>query len=89
MAGALKRVGQPEAAHGVAQAVDAGSTLFLQKLQAASAAKTGAQMARDVAAAEGIDASGYRTVVNTNADAQQSVRHLHVHVLGRRRVRAL
>ena len=43
-------------------------------------------MARDVAAAEGIDASGFRMVVNTNADAQQSVRHLHVHVLGGRKM---
>ena len=43
-------------------------------------------MAREVAAAEGIDASGYRTVVNTNADAQQSVRHLHVHVMGGRKM---
>jgi histidine triad (HIT) family protein len=31
-----------------------------------------------------IDASGYRTVINTNADAGQSVFHLHVHLLGAR-----
>ena len=43
-------------------------------------------MARDVAVAEGINASGFRTVVNTNADAQQSVHHLHVHVLGGRKM---
>ena len=43
-------------------------------------------MARDVAAAEGINASGYRTVVNTNADGGQSVSHVHVHVLGGRKM---
>jgi len=39
---------------------------------------------RDVARAEGVAESGYRTVVNTNADAQQTVPHLHVHILGGR-----
>ena len=43
-------------------------------------------MARDVAVAEGIDASGFRTVVNTNADGGQSVSHVHVHVLGGRKM---
>jgi len=38
----------------------------------------------DVAVAEGIAESGYRLVVNTGADAHQSVFHLHVHVLGGR-----
>ena len=28
--------------------------------------------------------SGYRTVINTNADAGQTVFHLHIHVLGGR-----
>ena len=37
-----------------------------------------------VARQEGIAESGYRTVINTNRDAQQSVFHLHVHVLGGR-----
>ena len=37
-----------------------------------------------VARQEGIAESGYRTVINTNADAQQTVFHLHVHVLGGR-----
>ena len=36
-----------------------------------------------VAAQEGLD-SGYRTVFNTGPDAQQSVLHAHVHVLGGR-----
>ena len=43
-------------------------------------------MAAEVARAEGIVASGYRTVVNTNAGAGQTVFHLHVHVLGGRRM---
>lgn len=40
--------------------------------------------ARDVAAAAGIAESGYRVVLNTNADAGQTVFHLHAHVLGGR-----
>jgi len=39
--------------------------------------------ATDVARQEGL-AQGYRVVVNTGADAGQSVFHLHVHVLGGR-----
>ena len=31
---------------------------------------------------DGIAESGYRVIVNTNDDAQQSVHHIHVHVLG-------
>ena len=37
-----------------------------------------------VAEQEGIAESGYRTVFNTGADAQQSVFHAHLHVLGGR-----
>ncbi|MDR0311895.1 MAG: histidine triad nucleotide-binding protein [Acidobacteriota bacterium] len=33
-----------------------------------------------------IDGSGYRTVINTNAEAGQTVFHLHIHVLGGRRL---
>lgn len=40
--------------------------------------------ARQVAAQDGIAASGYRTVMNCNADAGQSVFHIHLHVLGGR-----
>ena len=40
--------------------------------------------ARDVAVAEGIAERGYRVVVNTNAEAGQTVFHLHAHVLGGR-----
>jgi histidine triad (HIT) family protein len=38
------------------------------------------KIARDAGVAEG----GYRTVMNCNADAGQSVWHLHLHVLGGR-----
>ena len=37
-----------------------------------------------IAASEGIAESGYRTVVNTNRDAGQTVFHLHLHLLGGR-----
>lgn len=37
-----------------------------------------------IAAQEGIAASGYRTVINTGAGAGQSVFHLHLHLLGGR-----
>lgn len=42
--------------------------------------------AAEVARREGIAGSGYRAVVNTNADGGQTVFHLHVHVLGGRRM---
>ena len=40
--------------------------------------------ARKVAALDGIAERGYRTVFNCNAEAGQSVYHLHLHVLGGR-----
>ncbi|KGN39060.1 histidine triad nucleotide-binding protein [Knoellia subterranea] len=40
-------------------------------------------LARDVAAAEGLD-GGYRLVFNTGAEAGQTVFHAHLHVLGGR-----
>jgi len=36
---------------------------------------------------QGVDGTGYRTVINTNAEAGQSVFHLHIHVLGGRIMR--
>ena len=42
------------------------------------------RVAARVANEQGVSAGGYRTVVNTGADAGQSVFHLHVHVLGGR-----
>jgi histidine triad (HIT) family protein len=40
--------------------------------------------AAEIARAEGIAESGYRTVVNTNGHAGQTVFHLHLHLLGGR-----
>jgi histidine triad (HIT) family protein len=42
--------------------------------------------ANRVAEAEGVAQSGYRLVANTGADAGQSVPHLHLHVLGGRKL---
>lgn len=33
---------------------------------------------------QGIDGTGYRTVINTNAEAGQTIYHLHIHILGGR-----
>lgn len=41
-------------------------------------------VARQVAQSEGILDSGYRLVLNVGHDAQNSVGHLHLHVLGGR-----
>jgi histidine triad (HIT) family protein len=43
-------------------------------------------MARDVAEQLGLHEKGYRVVVNNGPDAGQSVFHLHVHVLGGRKL---
>ena len=43
-----------------------------------------ALVAAEVARAEGIEGRGYRTVINTNADAGQTVFHIHLHLLGGR-----
>src|SRR5579859_3351514 len=40
--------------------------------------------ARDVARQEGVAERGYRLVVNTGRDANNTVAHLHLHVLGGR-----
>lgn len=42
--------------------------------------------ARQVAEADGVDQSGYRTVFNVGPDSGQSVPHLHLHVLGGRQM---
>ena len=44
------------------------------------------QVARDLAAAKGLHRSGYRIVLNTGADGGQTVLHLHLHLLGGRRM---
>jgi histidine triad (HIT) family protein len=41
-------------------------------------------LAAEIAKSEGIAESGYRTVVNTNRAAGQTVFHLHLHLLGGR-----
>jgi histidine triad (HIT) family protein len=41
-------------------------------------------MAADIARKEGITADGYRTVMNTNGAAGQTVFHVHLHLLGGR-----
>jgi histidine triad (HIT) family protein len=40
-----------------------------------------------IARERGISASGFRTVFNTNADAGQSVFHIHLHLLGGRKMK--
>jgi histidine triad (HIT) family protein len=42
--------------------------------------------AQEVARREGVAASGYRLVFNTGADANNVVPHLHMHLLGGRRM---
>lgn len=44
-------------------------------------------VARQVAEVEGIASSGYRLIVNTNADGGQTVFHLHLHLIGGQRMR--
>lgn len=43
-------------------------------------------VAKEVARQERIDGSGYRLVINNGGDAGQAVDHLHLHVLGGRRM---
>jgi histidine triad (HIT) family protein len=40
--------------------------------------------AAQIAKAERIDTTGYRTVINTGAEAGQTVHHVHLHLLGGR-----
>jgi len=42
--------------------------------------------AQAVAASEGVDGTGYRLVFNVGDDANNSVPHLHLHVIGGRRM---
>ncbi len=42
--------------------------------------------AAEVARREGIAGSGYRTVINNGSDGGQTVGHLHMHVLGGRKL---
>lgn len=45
-----------------------------------------ALLAARIAREEGVAESGYRTVINTNADAGQTVFHVHLHLLGGRQL---
>jgi histidine triad (HIT) family protein len=65
--------------------IDHAGTLGGDPADAATLAEMFAA-AREVARAEGIDATGYRLVFNVGDDAQNSVGHLHLHVLGGRRL---
>src|SRR5262249_14191358 len=42
--------------------------------------------ASDIARQEGLSERGYRLVINTGADASNSVPHLHLHLIGGRRM---
>ncbi len=42
--------------------------------------------ASEIASMQGLSENGYRIVVNTNEDAGQSVFHLHIHILGGRKL---
>jgi histidine triad (HIT) family protein len=54
--------------------------------EATDAAELGAiaVLAAEVARLEGIEGSGYRTVMNTGSNGGQTVLHLHMHLLGGR-----
>ena len=41
-------------------------------------------LAAEVARREGVEETGYRTVINTGSDGGQTVFHLHVHLMGGR-----
>ncbi len=58
----------------------------LNDLAAEDEALVGSMVRRAAAIAKerGYDGSGYRTVLNCNSDAGQSVFHVHLHVLGGR-----
>lgn len=43
-------------------------------------------LAAEVARIEGVAESGYRTVANTGSDGGQTVHHLHLHILGGRKL---
>lgn len=43
-------------------------------------------VAKQIAAQEGLAERGYRLVINTNAEAGQTVFHIHLHLLGGRQL---
>lgn len=60
----------------------------LSDVEPADDALVGAMMRRAafIAAERGISESGYRTVMNCNSHAGQTVFHIHLHLLGGRRM---
>ena len=60
----------------------------LNEAQPEDAALLGHMMltAANLARAEGIDESGYRLVMNCNAEGGQTVYHLHLHLVGGRQM---
>lgn len=40
---------------------------------------------KEIAAGEGLE-NGYRAVINCGEDGQQTVKHLHIHILGKRKM---
>jgi histidine triad (HIT) family protein len=46
-------------------------------------------VARQLAKEEGIDQGGYRIIVNTGIDGGQTVFHLHIHLIGGKRIRKM
>ncbi len=42
--------------------------------------------AKAIASKEGLSDSGYRTIFNCNEDAQQTVFHIHLHLIGGRKM---
>ncbi len=44
-------------------------------------------VARQLAAREGIDQSGYRIILNTGPDGGQTIFHLHLHLIGGQRMK--
>ena len=61
----------------------------LNDVQAAEAGIMGEMLlaAQKIARQEGIAESGYRLVMNCNADGGQTVFHIHMHLLGGRRIK--
>lgn len=59
----------------------------IESLQAVSEAQLGVlahmfAVAQKIAVSEGVDKTGYRVISNIGDDAGQSVKHLHVHLIG-------
>lgn len=59
----------------------------LDELDAAHQELIGYMMMKipEIAASEGLD-NGYRVVINTGEDGGQTVHHLHIHLLGKRKM---